>query len=77
MQRGLVEFLKQHHDTGGLPEFQDPPKEYTALWVAAEEEARDWQSGEVPPTSCLKQLGGLLRELSSECDGRIKGGTVV
>ena len=31
MQPGLLEFLKQHHDTGGLPEYKDPPKKYKAL----------------------------------------------
>eukprot|EP00435_Cladocopium_sp_Y103_P074044 s332_g46.t1 len=67
MQRGLLEFLKQHPDVGGLPEFHNPPKKYKTLLKKARAEANDWQSWKDPPSSCLKQLGGLLRELDSKC----------
>ena len=67
MQRGLLEFLKQHRVIAGLPEFHNPPKRYKTLLASARAEAKGWQSWKVPPSSCLKQLGGLLQELNSEC----------
>ena len=65
MQPGLLEFLKQHHDTGGLPEYKDPPKKYKALLATAMAKIEGWKSWKVPPSSCLEQLGGLLWELNS------------
>ena len=69
MQRGLVEFLKQHRGIGGLPEFHKAPGEYKALLATARAKARDWQSWAVPPRSCLEQLGGLLNDLVRCCIG--------
>ena len=72
MQRGLLEFLKQHHDTGGLPEFHKPPEKYKTLLATAMAKAKGWKSWKVPPSSCLEQLGGLLNNLVSRCIGVFK-----
>ena len=77
MQRGLLEFLKQHHDTGGLPEYKDPPEKYKALLSTAKAKAKGWKSWKVPPSSCLEQLGGLLQELNSMCWKTMKGKMVL
>eukprot|EP00435_Cladocopium_sp_Y103_P074233 s332_g47.t1 len=60
MQLGLLEFLKQHRDAGGLPEFQKPPDEYKDLLANAGEESR---------SLCFKELGGLLNKLVKRCIG--------
>ena len=73
MQRGLLEFLKQHHDTGGLPEYKDRPEKYKTLFTTAMAKTEGWKSWEVPPSSCLEQLGGLLCELNSMCWKTMKG----
>ena len=72
MQRGLLEFLEEHRGIAGLPEFHNPPKRYKTLLASARAEAKGWQSWKVPPSSCLKQLGGLLNNLVIRCIGVFK-----